>query len=373
MNEAEFKDMIEDSPFAGSPVKPIMLAENAQFQFRCHRNVKCWNACCSNIDIPLTPYDVLRLKKRLDMSSGDFLKQYSVPFEMDKDGMPGIKLNPVEGGTACQFMTPEGCGVYEDRPTACRYYPVALLTMRRSDEYVDRSAYAMVREPHCLGHFEDKTQTIEQYRTEQGVAEYDQKAHAWRQRAVRPCNVVLSGATMGIVGLGNIGRAIAKRARAFEMHVIAVDINAAHKPDFVHELWGLSRLSDLMKESDYVVVTVPSTAASQGMIGEREIALMKPTAMLLGMSRGGVVDQEALTKALKERKIRAAALDVFVPEPLPPESELWDMDNVLITAHIAGGTQHERASVVEILHENLGKYLRKDFPLRNQVDKKLGF
>ncbi|MGK2952105.1 MAG: YkgJ family cysteine cluster protein, partial [Thiobacillus sp.] len=146
MNEAEFKDMIEDSPFAGSPVKPIMLTEDATLQFRCHRDVKCWNACCSNIDIPLTPYDILRLKKRLDMSSGEFLNQYSVPFEMDKDGMPGVKLKPVEGGTACLFMTPEGCGVYEDRPTACRYYPVALLTMRRSDEYVDRSAYAMVRE-----------------------------------------------------------------------------------------------------------------------------------------------------------------------------------------------------------------------------------
>ena len=99
--------------------------------------------------------------------------------------MPGIKLNPVEGGTACQFMTPEGCGVYEDRPTACRYYPVALLTMRRSDEYVDRSAYALVQEAHCLGHLEDKTQTIEQYRAEQGVAEYDEKAHAWRQLVVK--------------------------------------------------------------------------------------------------------------------------------------------------------------------------------------------
>lgn len=185
MNEAEFKDMIADSPFAGSPVKPIMLTEDATLQFRCHRNVKCWNACCSNIDIPLTPYDILRLKKRLDMSSGEFLNQYSVPFEMDKDGMPGVKLKPVEDGTACQFMTPEGCGVYEDRPTACRYYPVALLTMRRSDEYVDRSAYAMVKEPHCLGHFEDKKQTIEQYRTEQGVAEYDEKAHAWRQLVVK--------------------------------------------------------------------------------------------------------------------------------------------------------------------------------------------
>src|SRR3989339_950769 len=167
MNENEFKDLIDDSPFAGSPVKPIMLAENASLQFRCHRNVKCWNACCSNIDIPLTPYDVLRLKKRLDMSSGEFLKQYSVPFEMDKDGMPGIKLNPVEGGTACQFMTPEGCGVYEDRPTACRYYPGALLSLRNQEESVDRTSYALVQEPHCLGHQEPRKLTINDYRKEQ--------------------------------------------------------------------------------------------------------------------------------------------------------------------------------------------------------------
>lgn len=185
MNEAEFNNLIAESPFANSPVQPTMLPENAPLQFRCHRNIKCWNACCSNIDITLTPYDILRLKKRLNLSSGEFLKQYSVPFEMDKDGMPGVKLKAVEGGSACQFMTPEGCSVYEDRPTACRYYPVALLTMRRSDEYFDRSAYALVKEPHCLGHFEDKTQTIEEYRKEQGVDEYDQKAHGWRQLVVK--------------------------------------------------------------------------------------------------------------------------------------------------------------------------------------------
>ena len=102
-------------------------------------DVNCWNACCSNIDIPLTPYDILRLKNRLDMSSGEFLQQYTVPYEMDKDGMAGVKFKPVEGGTACQFMMPEGCSVYEDRPTACRYYPVALLSMRTQDEYTDRT------------------------------------------------------------------------------------------------------------------------------------------------------------------------------------------------------------------------------------------
>lgn len=185
MNEAEFHNLIEDSPFADSPVQPTMLEDNAQLQFRCHRGVSCWNQCCSNIDIPLTPYDVLRLKNRLGISSGEFLQKYTVPFEMDKDGMPGIKYKPVEGGTACQFMVPEGCSVYEDRPTACRYYPVALLTMRRADEYVDRAAFAMVQEPHCKGHFEPQTQTIDEYRTDQGVKDYDEKGHAWRQLIVK--------------------------------------------------------------------------------------------------------------------------------------------------------------------------------------------
>lgn len=185
MNQAEFQNLIAESPFANSPVEPTMLPENSQLQFRCHRGVSCWNQCCSNIDIPLTPYDVLRLKNRLGLSSGEFLQKYTEPFEMDKDGMPGIKYKPVEGGTACQFMVPEGCSVYEDRPTACRYYPVALLTMRRADEYTDRQAFAMVKEPHCKGHFEDKFQTIEEYRRDQGVLDYDAKGHAWRQLVIK--------------------------------------------------------------------------------------------------------------------------------------------------------------------------------------------
>ena len=208
-----------------------------------------------------------------------------------------------------------------------------------------------------------------------GVVEavkYQQK-HEWGFFQIRGHLVELTGSTFGLIGLGAIGRAIAKRAHAFEMRVIAVDINTANKPDFVDELWGLERLNDLLKQADYVVVTVPGTPNSKGLIGEKEIAQMKPTAMLLGISRGGVVDQDALLKALKEKKIGAAALDVFVPEPLPADSELWDMPNLLITAHISGGTQYESQYVFEILRENLGKFVRHDLPLRNQVDKRLGF
>ncbi len=114
------------TPLPESPVLPEMLDGSKTIRFRCHRGVACWNACCSNIDISLTPYDILRLKRRLGLTSTEFLERYTVPYEMEKDGIAGVKLRPVEGGTACRFMRPEGCGVYEDRPTACRYYPVAL-------------------------------------------------------------------------------------------------------------------------------------------------------------------------------------------------------------------------------------------------------
>ncbi len=185
MDETQFKNLAQDAPFELSPVMPNMLDGDKVIQFRCHKDVKCWNACCANIDITLTPYDILRMKNHLGLSSGDFLKQYTVPYEMDQDGMPGVKLRPVEGGTACQFMKPEGCGVYSDRPTACRYYPIALLSMRNQEEYTDRAVYALVQESHCLGHQEPRSLTIEDYRQEQGVADYDEKGRGWRQLVLK--------------------------------------------------------------------------------------------------------------------------------------------------------------------------------------------
>jgi hypothetical protein len=168
-----------------SPVVPATFGGTKSIRFQCRKGIACWNACCSNIDISLTPYDILRLKRRLELGSGEFLQQFTVPYEMEKDGMAGVKLRPVEGGTACRFMTPEGCGVYADRPTACRYYPVALLSMRRQDENVDRDSYALVKEGHCLGHEEPRTLTIDEYRREQGVEEYDELARGWRQLVLK--------------------------------------------------------------------------------------------------------------------------------------------------------------------------------------------
>jgi uncharacterized protein len=164
-----------------SPVVPATFDGDKVIPFRCHRGISCWNACCSNIDISLTPYDILRLKRRLDITSTEFLAQYTVPYEMEKDGIAGVKLRPVDGGTACRFMGPEGCGVYADRPTACRYYPVALLSMRRQDEFTDRNSYVLVKEEHCLGHNEPRPISVDAYRKEQGLVEYDDLARGWRQ------------------------------------------------------------------------------------------------------------------------------------------------------------------------------------------------
>ena len=200
-----------------------------------------------------------------------------------------------------------------------------------------------------------------------------QQQHEWAIRAIRPKLVELTGSTMGIVGLGSVGCAVAERAQAFGMRVIAVDVYTEHKPDCVSELSHVDRLEELLRASDYVVVTVPYTAQTEGMIGAEELALMKPSAMLVGISRGGIIDQAALGEALREGRLAAAALDVTRPEPLPADSELWDVENLLIMPHVAGGTQFEGQYVLEIFAENLGRLLRGDLPLRNQVDKERGF
>jgi phosphoglycerate dehydrogenase-like enzyme len=200
-----------------------------------------------------------------------------------------------------------------------------------------------------------------------------QPKHEWAIRAIRPRMVELTGNTLGIIGLGRVGRALAERARVFGLRILAVDMFPGSKPEYVEALWDLDGLDDLLRESDYVVVTVPRTPETMDMIGAKQMEMMKPTAILVGISRGGIINQEAMAEALREGKIGAAAVDVAYPEPLPADSELWDLENLLITPHVAGGTQHEGQYVLEIFQENLAKFLNGESPLRNQVDKERGF
>ena len=195
----------------------------------------------------------------------------------------------------------------------------------------------------------------------------------WSAWEIRSQLSELTDSTMGIIGFGATGRALAKRASAFDMRVVAVDLYPMDKPEFVEELWGIDQLHYLLRMSDYVVVMVPYTEQTKKMIGMHELELMKSSSMLVGMSRGGIIDQRALADALNKGWISAAALDVFDSEPLPADSELWQLQNLLITPHIAGGTQHEALYVIQIFEENLLRFIKGNCNLRNLVDKQLGF
>ena len=198
-----------------------------------------------------------------------------------------------------------------------------------------------------------------------------QKARDW-QRPLQHPGVGLAGLTMGIIGLGNIGRAIAKRADAFEMTVIAVDAHAVPQPEYVAELGLLDGLDDLMKRSDVVVVATPITPETRGMLGEAQLRLMKPEAYLLVMSRGGIIDEPTLVDMLQSGKLAGAGLDVTATEPLPADNPLWDVPNIIITPHSSPSSRQTRANVTSIMKANLKRYLAGE-PLSNVVDKKLGY
>ena len=167
-------DAFKDIPFS-SPVQPRQLTLESKICFNCYPGISCFNACCKQADITLAPYDIIRLKNRLGMTSSEFLKKHTVPFQMDGHGTPGVKMRTTDDDPVCLFMDEEkGCTVYEDRPSACRYYPVALLSSRRSDEYHDEQSYAVVQESHCMGHNEPREITVADYRKEQKVEEYDE-------------------------------------------------------------------------------------------------------------------------------------------------------------------------------------------------------
>lgn len=187
---------MQDTPAAKSPIIPIQLSSQDTLQFNCHKGVTCFTECCRHIDITLTPYDIVRLKQRLGMTSTEFLAQYTVPYEMDGHGMPGVKLRTRGNTTECQFLGDRdtGCTVYTDRPTACRYYALGIASMRRMGGATDEDFYFVVREMHCQGHAESKTQTVQEYRQEQGVDVYDELNREWRQIVLKKRS---SGPTIG--------------------------------------------------------------------------------------------------------------------------------------------------------------------------------
>ena len=182
----------------------------------------------------------------------------------------------------------------------------------------------------------------------------------------------VAGKTIGILGLGNIGMETAWKAKCFGMKVLALKKKQIRRPSYVDEILGPEDLGRLLRESDYVAVTVPLTSETYHMISEEELRLMKPSAYVINIARGAVIDNKALIRALKEGWIAGAGLDVFEEEPLSEDSEFWRLENVVITPHVAGATPHYSDRAVKIFCGNLKRYLEGK-PLVNAVDKIAGY
>ncbi len=162
----------------------------------------------------------------------------------------------------------------------------------------------------------------------------------------------IHGSTLGIIGMGRIGEQVAKRARGFDMTVLYHNRNRKPSAEAKFGAWYVS-LEELLTVSDYVVLNVPLTPETRGLIGRAELAKMKPTASLINVARGAVVDITALTEALTARRIHAAALDVTDPEPLPRDHPILRLDNIIITPHLGSATEETRRRMAELSIENL--------------------
>ncbi len=184
----------------------------------------------------------------------------------------------------------------------------------------------------------------------------------------------LYGKTVGIVGIGHIGAEAGRLAKAFGCRVIATRRSATQitSEPYADEILPASQLDRLLGESDYVVLSMPLTPETRGMIAEPQLRAMKPSAMLINIARGPVVVEADLLRALREGWIAGAALDVFDQEPLPAEHPLWEMDNVILTPHISGGTEIYNKRATEIFAANLRRYF-SNHPLENTVDPARGY
>jgi phosphoglycerate dehydrogenase-like enzyme len=187
-------------------------------------------------------------------------------------------------------------------------------------------------------------------------------------------NAEISRQTVGIVAHGDIGRAVSRRAKAMGMRVLAQRKNTAARAgdEDVDRVYGANELHAMLPECDYVAVTAPLTDETRGMIGAREFALMKPAAVILNVGRGPVIDEAAMVEALRTKRIRGAALDVFDVEPLPPDNPLWSLENVFMTSHCADHVDGWVESAVVFFLEQFRRW-RNGEPLKNVVDKRAGY
>ena len=193
----------------------------------------------------------------------------------------------------------------------------------------------------------------------------------WTQWELARKTIQLGGKTLGIIGFGNIGKAIAKKAKIFDMKVIATRRlqKKIENKKIVDELIPLSDLDYLLAKSDYIVIACPLTPLTQGMIGSKELAKMKSTAFIINIARGKIIDESALIDSLQNKRIAGAGLDVYSTEPLDKHSPLFGLDNVFLSPHISGNFPEYQRDVILQFADNLNRYLLGK-NLKNRVCKK---
>ncbi len=197
----------------------------------------------------------------------------------------------------------------------------------------------------------------------------DRRAHRWERYAGEE----IAGKVVGIVGVGRIGREIARTVRSLDARVYgAVRVTGGRQADdlFLDRLLPIKDLDHILGEVDFLVLCCPHTPETHNLINAERLAALKAGAVLINVSRGSVVDEQALIHSLRARHLSGAALDVFVQEPLPPESPLWDMPNVIISPHSASTASTENEKIVDLFCDNLRRYLSGQ-QLRNVLDKDL--
>jgi uncharacterized protein len=234
-----------------NPVQPVKLTPEDSFRFRCHRGVSCWNKCCHGADITLAPYDILRLTRHFGVRPAEFLERYTVPAEQEAAGVPVAKLKMAgdDGKGACPFLSDEGCTVYADRPAACRYYPLGLISVKLKDSEAKEDFNFLVREDHCLGHDEDHNQTVADFLKEQGVEPYEHINRGW-------VDILMKLASWRPAG-GFMGQEPTSQARQM-FFMVSTDVERLRK--FVFESSFLQRYEipaealDIVRDSDEALI-----------------------------------------------------------------------------------------------------------------------
>lgn len=269
-----------------SPVEPVKLAANDSFRFRCHRGVSCWNKCCHGADLTLPPYDILRLTRRFGMRPAEFLERYTVPAEHDGAAMPIVKLKMAggDGKGACPFLAEEGCTVYSDRPSACRYYPLGLISVKLKDSEVKEDFHFLVREDHCRGHDEEQTQTVAGFCQDQGLEPYEKINRGW-------IDILMKLASWRPMG-GPMGKTPSPQARQM-FFMVSSDVDRLRK--FIFESSFLKRY-DIPEEAIELVRTSDEALIRLGLDWLKNVLFNEPTIE---------IRQEVLQSAIAEARAQA--------------------------------------------------------------------